>query len=142
LNDNGDYTRETDIVQGGRSMNDTTTSTPRPFFVFPCSGAADVGEISDKAARQLSGTHGTKMYCMAGIAAGIETMTETAKNTRGILAIDGCPMECNRKILEKNGFCGFEHVVITSLGMAKGSTPATDYNIQKVVARLREFIDG
>ena len=79
---------------------------------------------------------------MAGIAAGIETMTAKAKETCGILAIDGCPMECNKKILDKNGFSGFKHIVVTSLGMAKGAAPATEENVRKVVTQITKIIAG
>ena len=34
---------------------------------FPCSGASDVGGLSDQAARQMALDGTGKMYCLAGI---------------------------------------------------------------------------
>jgi hypothetical protein len=38
-----------------------------PKFIFPCSGASDVGGLSDQAARQMTKEGTGKMYCLAGI---------------------------------------------------------------------------
>ena len=38
-----------------------------PVLIFACSGAADVGEISDKAARTITQEGIGKMFCLAGI---------------------------------------------------------------------------
>ena len=45
-----------------------------PKLIFPCSGAADVGEIADRAARRLSKEGAGKMYCLAGVGGHIEDM--------------------------------------------------------------------
>jgi len=81
-----------------------TCCVAAPKLVFSCSGAADVGEISDRAARKLSAEGAGKMFCLAGVggrASGITASTETAA---AILAIDGCPLDCARKTLEEAGF--------------------------------------
>ena len=39
-------------------------------LVFPCSGGSNVGELADRAARQLEQDGTAKMYCLAGIGAG------------------------------------------------------------------------
>ncbi len=36
-------------------------------LIYACSGAADVGELSDQAARKLSKSGVSKMSCLAGI---------------------------------------------------------------------------
>ena len=38
-----------------------------PKLIFACSGAADVGEIADRAARELTKNGLGKMFCLAGI---------------------------------------------------------------------------
>ena len=38
-----------------------------PTLIFACSGAADVGGISDRAARKLTADIAGKIYCLAGI---------------------------------------------------------------------------
>lgn len=109
-----------------------------PKLFFACSGAADVGEIADKAARKLTKDGVGKMFCMAGIG-GIMKTTESAER---ILAIDGCPLNCVKSGLEKAGFDNFKHLQLADLGMEKCSSPVTEENIGKVVAKGREMIVG
>jgi uncharacterized metal-binding protein len=113
-----------------------------PKLIFACSGAADVGAIADQAARRLAKEGAGQMFCIAGIGAratGIMMTTETAAK---ILAIDGCPLSCVKNSLEKAGFDKFEHLQLSDLGMAKCSSPVTEENICKVVAKGREVMVG
>ena len=111
-----------------------------PRLIFACSGAADVGEIADRAARELTKNGLGKMFCLAGVggrAAGIMKKTEEASE---ILAIDGCDLDCTKNCLEQAGFTQFKHLRITDLGMEKGQAPATEDNIVRVLAKGRETI--
>ena len=47
-------------------------------LIFSCSGVADVGEISDRAARMLSKSGAGKMFCLAGIGGNISGMIASA----------------------------------------------------------------
>jgi uncharacterized metal-binding protein len=118
-------------------------SRPRsdgPKFIFACSGAADVGEISDRAARNMSRDGAGKMFCLAGIAGripGIMKMTGTASK---ILAIDGCELDCVKNCLQQAGFDQFEQFRVTDLGLEKGTATVNNENIAKVVARGKEML--
>ena len=103
--------------------------------IFACSGAADVGQIADHAARKLTADGVGKMSCLAGIGGRVGNIMEIAKSAKLILAIDGCPLHCARNTLEKAGFKKFEHLCLADLGMEKGKTPATDAAVAKVVER-------
>ena len=111
-----------------------------PKLVFSCSGAADVGQISDLATRTLNAEGAGKMFCLAGIGGRVSGIIETTKAASGILAIDGCPLDCARKTLEEGGFNKFEHLRLSDLGMDKGSTPATDEAVATVAHRGRELL--
>jgi uncharacterized metal-binding protein len=104
-------------------------------LIFACSGAADVGAIADRAARQLMADGAGKMSCMAGIGAKIPAMIETTEAASKVLAIDGCQLDCAKVSLEQAGFAGFEHLRLTDMGMEKGQTAVTEERIQKVVAQ-------
>lgn len=106
-----------------------------PKLIFSCSGAADVGEISDRAARKLTAEGAGKMFCLAGIGGRVSGIVASTQSARTILAIDGCQLDCTRKTLEEAGFTQFEHIRLTDLGMEKGKTPATDEAVAKVVSR-------
>ncbi len=100
-------------------------------IVMACSGASDVGAITDKVARTLQIAGKRKMNCLAVVGAGIEKSIETFK-TKDILVIDGCPIACGKRILEQHGFTHFKHLVVTELGLEKGNSPATNENVEKV----------
>jgi uncharacterized metal-binding protein len=104
-----------------------------PKLIFACSGAADVGRISDLAARKLSAEGAGKMFCLAGIGGRVSGIMETTRAATAVLAIDGCPLDCAKKTLEQGGFARFEHVRLSDLGMEKGKTAPTDDAVAKVV---------
>jgi len=109
-----------------------------PKLIFACSGAADVGQASDLAARKLTAEGAGKMFCLAGIGGRVSGIMETTKAAAAVLAIDGCPLDCARKTLEEAGFTEFEHLRLSDLGLEKGKTPATEELVEKVASRGRE----
>ena len=109
-----------------------------PKLIFACSGGADVGQISDLAARKLTAEGAGKMFCLAGIGGRVSGIVATTQAAARILAIDGCPLDCARKTLEQAGFTQFEHVRLSDLGMEKGKTPASEETVAKVVGRGKE----
>jgi uncharacterized metal-binding protein len=113
--------------------NKKNVCSAAPTLIFACSGAADVGAISDRAARKLTADGAGKMYCLAGIGGRVAGILKTTEEAEKILAIDGCPLDCTKLSLEEVGFTEFEHLKITDLGLEKGKSPATVENIATVV---------
>ncbi len=113
-----------------------------PKFVFSCSGAADAGEVTDQAARELSRQGKVKMFCLAGIGGRISGMVKSTEAADQIIAIDGCPLNCARKTLEEAGFSEFEHVELHALGLKKGESPASQEHINIVVEEAVKRIKG
>ena len=60
-----------------------------PKLIFSCSGAADVGEVADRAARELTRKGEGKMFCLAGIGGRVSGIMATTQAAARILAIDG-----------------------------------------------------
>jgi len=113
-----------------------------PKLIFSCSGAADVGAVSDLAARKLTRDGTGKMYCLAGVGGGVESIIETTRGASMILAIDGCQVDCVKKLLERAGFSGFAHFRVTDLGLQKGSSPANEANVAKAAGKGAELLQG
>lgn len=103
-----------------------------PALVYPCSGAADTGEIADRAARRLDAEDKAWMSCLAGIGGRVSGLIANAAAAPALLAIDGCPQDCAKKTLALAGFTNIRHVRVTDLGFKKGQTPATDEVVRKV----------
>ena len=109
------------------------SKTPSAKLIFACSGAADVGEVADQAARQLSRAGKGKMFCTVGLGGKVEPILETTRAATTILAIDGCPLDCTKRSLAEAGFDPCLHLRVTDLGMTKGETEISDANVSKVV---------
>ena len=113
-----------------------------PAFIFACSGAADVGEVADQAARRLSASGQAKMFCLAGIGGRVSGILKSTEAASKILVIDGCSLDCARHTLEEAGFREFAHVSLGTIGMPKGATPPTEENIARAVGEARQKLDS
>ena len=109
-------------------------------LVFPCSGGSDVGELTDRAARQLSKTGEAKMSCLAGVGGGISGFIASAQGADVTLVLDGCPQDCGKKTMEKNGVTGFKHLRLTDLGFQKGKAPVNEQNMETVCGKAKELL--
>jgi len=113
----------------------------KTVLIYACSGGANVAEISDKAARELMFSGCGSMFCLAGLGAGIEGMIQTAKDADVNLVIDGCPVDCAKKVFEKAGVTNFAYVKVTDLGIEKKKgLRCTPEQVEQVVAKCREVL--
>ncbi len=103
--------------------------------VFACSGAADLGLISDQVARRIHLGGQAQMKCLAFIGAGIQKMIDSVKDSE-MVVIDGCPLDCGRLTMEKNGLANYKHVRLTDYGYTKGQTPASEENIAAIYEKV------
>lgn len=104
-------------------------------LIFSCSGASDVGELSDKVARKMAKCGKAKMFCLAGIGAHIPGMIESTKAANKLIAIDGCPVSCSKKTLEQAGFkvTAFN---LKDVGFEKGKTKVDEVSIEKALSKI------
>ena len=119
-------------------MAESCSCSAAPKLIFSCSGAADVGEVSDRAARQLTRAGVGKMYCLVGIGGGIPGILEQTGLASAIMAIDGCPTACASASLIRAGFKDFTTMQLADLGLNKGTSPASAENIEHVVTAARK----
>lgn len=106
-------------------------------LVFPCSGGADVGALSDLLARKMSKEGTAKMFCLAGIGAHISGMIESAKSADKIISIDGCPVMCAKKTLEHSGF-NPESYNLHDFGFEKGKLEIEKIDLNKIISQMME----
>ena len=113
----------------------------KTVLLYACSGGANVAEIADKAARELMFSGDGSMFCLAGLGAGIQGMVQTAKDADVNMVIDGCPMECAKKVFEKAGVTDYRYIKVTDLGIEKvKGIHCTDEQVAKVVAKAKETL--
>ena len=109
-------------------------------LIFACSGAADVGEVADRAAREMTRQGIGNMFCLAGIGGGIEPILKKTAGAQKILAIDGCSLNCVKHCLEKAGLKKLSHLQLAAIGLEKGKTLPNDENINKVAIKGIEML--
>ncbi len=110
-------------------------------LLYACSGGANVAEVADRAARELSFSGCGTMFCLAGLGAGIQGMIQTAKDADLNVVIDGCPMDCAKKVFEKARVANFKVIRVTDLGIEKvKGVRCTQEQIDRVVAKARELV--
>jgi uncharacterized metal-binding protein len=91
--------------------------------IFPRTGAANVGQLSNKAALYLSKHGAGTMMCTAGIGAHQQGITRSAQGCDRIIVIDGCQLACAKDCLEHAGIQVHKHIVLTELGVKKSKNP-------------------
>ncbi|MCX5888031.1 MAG: putative zinc-binding protein [Deltaproteobacteria bacterium] len=111
-----------------------------PKLIFPCSGASDVGGLTDRAARQMTVDQTGKMFCLAGIGGRVEGIMANTKAAARVLVIDGCKEECARKTMELAAFKDFQHLRLTDMGFEKGKTRVTAARIREVATKGAELL--
>ncbi|ADE36788.1 putative zinc-binding protein [Methanohalophilus mahii] len=90
--------------------------------LYACSGGSNVGQMANRAAVELTKQGRGKIMCTVGIGGNVSGIIKSAEGTDEIIAIDGCPLLCARKSLERAGFTVGKNIVITELGMKKGGS--------------------
>ena len=113
----------------------------RNVLLYACSGGANVAEVSDRACRQLTFDGAGTMFCLAGLGAEIQGMVRTAKDADLNLVIDGCPMDCAKKIFDKVGITNYKQIKVTDLGIEKQKgVRTTPEQVDRVVAMAKEAL--
>lgn len=87
--------------------------------IFPCVGASNVGQLSNKIAIELEKQSIGNLMCTAGIGARAPGLIKSAEACDRIIAIDGCSVNCASKTLELAGFKVDRQIVISEFGIKK-----------------------
>jgi len=107
--------------------------------IFSCSGAANVGQLSNRIAIELEKKGFGNLMCTAGIGARAPGLMKSAEASDKIIAIDGCPLNCASKTLELAGFKVGNHIVISEFGIKKNKE--RDLNENEVSEALEKTLE-
>jgi uncharacterized metal-binding protein len=68
-------------------------------------------------------------------------MVQTARDADLNLILEGCPMDCAKKIFDRHGLKNYVQIKVTDLGIEKKKgVPITDEQVAQVVARARAVL--
>lgn len=108
--------------------------------ILACSGASNTGAYTDRVARKLMAAGSAKMLCLTRFAIDpgfAEKSKAELSNGQRIVVLDGCPIDCARKILSENGIAHFKHSHSTDFGIVKGQTPVTEEKVTEICELLQ-----
>jgi uncharacterized metal-binding protein len=120
-------------------MSQECCSTNKQIMILACSGASNVGQLSNQAAVELAREGFGKMFCLAGVGANLSGFVQSAKDVPALVAIDGCPVACAKKILEQAEVPLRAYVAITELGIEKnGDANLKQEEVEKVKSAVKD----
>ena len=115
----------------------------RTVLIHACSGGANVAEISDKIARELMSAGQGAMFCLAGLGADIPGMVQTARDADLNLVIDGCDVDCAKKIFDRHDLTNYKQIKVTDLGIEKvKGVRCTQEQVDTTIAKAKEVLAG
>ena len=100
-------------------MAEDCCSSNGDIMILACSGASNLGQISNRAAVELTQEGFGKMFCLSGIGGDLSGFVQSAKDTPRMVAIDGCDVGCAKATLERAGVPLKDYLVLTDLGIQK-----------------------
>ncbi|ASJ11351.1 zinc-binding protein [Thermococcus sp. P6] len=111
-------------------------------IIFTCSGAASVGEIGHEVGVLLTNKgQNARMCCTTAVAAGSKMHLDIGKRARRVIVIDGCPMKCATKVMEKAGIKVDYSFTVTDFGIAKQPTlDITSEDVLKVALEIAKRV--
>ncbi|MFZ5426475.1 MAG: putative zinc-binding protein [Thermodesulfobacteriota bacterium] len=116
-------------------------------MILACSGGSNVGQITNQAAVELTREGFGKMFCLAGVAAGLKSFVKAAGDSPDVLVLDGCPVGCAKAAMVNAGLSSFGYMVVTELGIDKVKDRAlamnqADVDAVKAAARSSAELAG
>lgn len=111
--------------------------------IFPCTGAANVGQLSNRIAIELEKQGIGNLMCTAGIGARAPGLMKSAETSDRIITIDGCPLNCASKTLELAGFKADRQIVISELGIKKSKErDLDDQEVADILGKVMEILQS
>jgi uncharacterized metal-binding protein len=104
-------------------------------IVLACSGGSDLGELSDRVARKLRDNKVYTMKCLAMIGAEDKVLIKSLANSN-VLVIDGCPVDCGKRIMEEAWLSNYKYIRLTDLGYEKGKTTINEEIVNSIYDKI------
>jgi uncharacterized metal-binding protein len=99
-------------------MHRMNENTARPL-VYSCSGCSSAAQLANHVAVMLDRRGVAEMSCVAGVGGDVPSLVRTAKSVRAIIVLDGCPLACASRCLERHGVVPTRHYQLQKLGVRR-----------------------
>jgi uncharacterized metal-binding protein len=109
-------------------------------MILACSGASNVGQLSNQAAVELTQEGFGKMFCLAGIGGQLQGFVQSAKDVPEMVVIDGCSVGCAKGVVEQAAVPLKKYLVVTDLGIEKNKVfKLKEEEVKKVKAAVKSL---
>ena len=89
-------------------------------MLLACSGASNVGQLTNQAALELTQEGVGNMSCLAGLGGKLAGFMKMARESSALVVMDGCEVGCAKAIFKEAGLPLKGYVVLTDdLGLVK-----------------------
>jgi uncharacterized metal-binding protein len=110
------------------------------YQIVSCSGASNTGKFADEVARMLSASGDASMICLAKVAISDQPLIQKVKEQKTrIVVLDGCPINCAEKLLEREGIADIIHINTTDFDIVKGKTPFSIEKANEIVEHIKKM---
>lgn len=115
--------------------------------LFVCFGClSNVGTLTGLAGLEVVrqvGPQKAGIFCLGGLATEAKMVLDKARAAQRIITVDGCPLNCARKIVERAGFTPDRIInLVQDCGLQKG--PPLQYgdeDLQVAIKAIREAVE-
>lgn len=112
-------------------------------MILACSGGSNVGQLSNRAAVELTREGVGKMFCLAGIGGQLSGFVQSARDVERMVVIDGCSLGCAKACLENAKVAMKTYLVLTDLGIEKNKDfDLKSEDVLKVKEAVKEALLG
>ncbi len=110
-------------------------------LVYSCSGCSSAAQLANHVALQLDRRGVAEMSCIAGVGGDVPSLVKVAKSGRPIVVLDGCPLMCAKKCLEKHEVEPEMHLQLGEHGVKKRFHADFDHDqAEQIVAMVTDGI--
>ena len=131
-------------MTGSKAQEETALKcecTAEEIIFLPCSGGSNCVQITNQVAIRLDEEGVGHIYCLAGVAAHIDGMVESARGAKRIVALDGGQVACAKKAIEHAGLTVTDWICVTEEGVAKNDQFKLDpEDIALIVRKTKESL--
>ncbi len=96
-------------------------------MLLACSGASNVGQLTNQACLELTQEGFGRMSCLAGVGGKLPGFIQAVREAREVVVLDGCEKGCAKAIMHEAGLPLRGYVVLIQLGIVKNK----DFNLRR-----------
>ncbi|MBU4276963.1 MAG: putative zinc-binding protein [Proteobacteria bacterium] len=120
-------------------MADSCCADGGQVMLLACSGASNVGQLTNQACVELTQEGFGKMFCLAGVGGKLQGFIQAVKDAPELVILDGCEKGCAKAIMQQAGLPLRGYVVLTQQGIAKNK----DLNLKREeVEQVKDLVRG